>query len=315
MITVGLSLLVAAALPVAEPQWKHQPQAVLALSVGERPVFAYRFAKDEGTPCFHPLAVQGHTMTELSPADHAWHRALWFVWKYVNDANFWDWTEEKKGVITGKTRLAGQERFTSSPAGGVLEMNLEYVAAEKVLLAERRVLAMGLPRDDGSYSIDWQMTFTAPQQDALFERTPPEKFAHGGYAGLSYRAAKMRDVQVLDGEGRKDMAGHGKPARWMDLSGTLDPQGPVAGLAMFDHPSNPRHPTPWFIVMKGFAYINPAFLFAEPYTLPAGKSLTLRYRVFVHPGRPEVDRLEKEYEAFKGFRPAAVPTRRRATAG
>jgi len=56
-------------------------------------------------------------------------------------------------------------------------------------------------------------------------------------------------------------------------------------LAMIDHPSNPRSPSPWYCKSgNGFNYMNPAFLFHEPMTLKKEQSLRFRYRVFYRDG-------------------------------
>ena len=54
---------------------------------------------------------------------------------------------------------------------------------------------------------------------------------------------------------------------------------------------NPKQP---------FGYFSPATLWSEPYTLEAGKSLTVHYRALVHPGRPGRDEIEREWQRFSG---------------
>jgi hypothetical protein len=39
-------------------------------------------------------------------------------------------------------------------------------------------------------------------------------------------------------------------------------------------------------------------LFDKPYTIPAGKTLTLKYRVLVHSGRGDTKTLDAEWKAF-----------------
>ena len=50
-----------------------------------------------------------------------------------------------------------------------------------------------------------------------------------------------------------------------------------------------------------FGYFSPAPLFHEPYTLAAGKELSLRYRILVHPGRGRADALEAQWRAWAGM--------------
>ena len=83
----------------------------------------------------------------------------------------------------------------------------------------------------------------------------------------------------------------------MDYSGVLD-SVPV-GLAMLDHPDNPRHPTPWYVIRGSvMGYINAALLNDEPMTLESGEHMTLRYRVIVHPHRWDAARLQTARESF-----------------
>jgi hypothetical protein len=113
-------------------------------------------------------------------------------------------------------------------------------------------------------------------------------------------AKNLSGWQLADSEDRKGLAAHGQKARWMDFSGqTAD--GRAAGIAIFDHPDNLRHPSPGFVIMDPkvpFGYFSPALLFGGPYTLSAGKSLTLRYRVLIHPVRADKNLLEREWKSF-----------------
>jgi hypothetical protein len=111
----------------------------------------------------------------------------------------------------------------------------------------------------------------------------------------------IADWQFVDSEGRKDLAAHGQNTRWMDFSGRFAP-AKTGGIAIFDHPGNLRHPEPAFVIMDPkapFGYFSPALLFNKPYTLPAGQSLTLRYRVLIHPGRLDTNSLEREWQSFR----------------
>jgi len=160
------------------------------------------------------------------------------------------------------------------------------------------------PDEDGCYRIDWQSTFTAGDEDVILDRTPiigeQDGKSWGGYAGLSARLAKnTSDWQVMDSQGRKDLEANEKHSRWLDFS-LKTSSGNIGGIAIFDHPENPRHPSPWYVIMsETMRYFSPAFLFYKPYTLPAGKSFTLQYRILIHPGRPKPELMEKEWNIFR----------------
>jgi len=265
------------------------------------------FRKEEGKPYFHPVCLpDGTELTWLRPPDHVWHRALWFSWKLINGLNYWE--EDKEGKSQGLTEIANVDFEDGKDGAAKIVMLLDYRRpGEPRELASHCTIAVTAPDKDGAYRMDWRTTWTAQDKDVVFDRTPPpaEKGpSFGGYAGLSYRAVKgMTDYQTLDSEGRRNMAGHGQHARWLDFSGLVGPEKKAVGVAMFDHPSNPRHPSPWYIIMSGaFGYFSPAFLFDKPFTLPAGQSLTLAYRVLIHPGRGDRESLEKEFKDFAAAR-------------
>ena len=165
---------------------------------------------------------------------------------------------------------------------------------------------MSAPDRDGRYRIDWEGTFTAGKQDVLLQGGT----VGGGYAGMAARIAQTtKDWRLIDSEGRVDVPGegllakntHGQKARWMDFSVVDTATGDNGGIAILQHPSTFRYPTHWHNVIDDkfpFGYFNPAPLWAEPFTLQAGKSLKVSYRILVHPGRGSKEQLDAEWNAF-----------------
>ncbi|MEO6469847.1 MAG: DUF6807 family protein [Acidimicrobiia bacterium] len=80
-----------------------------------------------------------------------------------------------------------------------------------------------------------------------------------------------------------------------------------AGVLVFDHPDNPRSPSPWYASTKADTYgdgwanfVNAAFLWDDPLTIAANESLELTYRVIVHDGHWDTDRIGAEYAQWIG---------------
>lgn len=288
----------------AEGKLQHEEGKAVSYVLDGKTLWTLHFAKEEGKPYFHPVCLaDGTVLTWLRPADHPWHRALWFSWKFINKLNYWE--EDKSGKSQGLSDIADVKFEEGKDGATKVAILLDYHPPGKpAVLKERREITITPPDKEGCYRMDWQMTWTAQGEDVLLDRTPlpAEKGpSFGGYAGLSVRTVQaMAAYQTLDSEGRQNMAGHGQHARWLDFSGVVDKETKkAAGIALFDHPSNPRHPTPWYIIMSGtFGYFSPAFVFDKPCTVPAGQSLTLTYRVLVHPGRGDKEQLEKEWKGF-----------------
>jgi hypothetical protein len=76
------------------------------------------------------------------------------------------------------------------------------------------------------------------------------------------------------------------PSAWCAYTAKVD--GKAVTLAMFDAPSNPRHPATWFTMGEKpgeFAYLAGTLnLQQEPLTIPAGQPLQVRYGVALWDG-------------------------------
>jgi len=269
----------------AHLSWRRTDESV-ALINNNNTVWQLNFARSEGKPYFHPLAlVDGTALTWLRPADHPWHRALWFSWKYINGLNYWE-EDKDTGQSEGRTEI-GQVKVTcNDDHAASIQMTLNHnPPGKKPVLTEKRRLLVSPPNEMGQYYIDWESSFVAGDEDVVLGRTPivgeEDGVAWGGYAGLSLRMLKeARQWQFRDCYGGSDMKAHGKKARWVDYSGATA-TGQIAGIAIFDHPQNLRHPSPWYVA-KPITYFSPAPLFHEPYTLKKGKTLRLKYRILIH---------------------------------
>lgn len=299
--------LVGLARPVQPPrfEWRETPGRSLTLLFKGETLWQFNFAKEEGKPYFHPVhATDGALLTWLRPADHTWHRGIWFSWKLINKVNYWE--ENKQGLAEGQTEITSINIKRSPGYAAAFKLELTYhLSDQPPLLREQRTITVTPPDDQGAYRMDWHMTWTAADKEVLLDRTKPPGQggpSYGGYAGLTYRAAQaMTDYQVLDSEGRRDREGHGKTGRWLDFSAVPGAGKQPVGVTLFDHPSNPRHPTPWFVdtnAPKKYGFVGAAPLFHDTLTLRPGEKLELRYRVLIHNGRPDMKRLEEEFKQF-----------------
>ncbi len=272
----------------------------------ERVVWQFNFDKKQGKPYFHPVCLtDGTELTWHRPPDHPWHYGLWFSWKYINGLNYWE-EDRKTGLSQGRTRINNIKVKPRDDYSAQIAMQLSYHPPDQpAVLTESCRIRVGKPDEDGRYHIDWISRFAAGAADVLLDRTPitgeKDGKSWGGYAGLSVRVAKnVTNWHLTDSEGRKDLEAHGKKARWMNFGGLTAGRKDFS-IAVFDHPDNVRHPSPGFVIMDPkvpFGYFSPALLFDKPYTLPAGKSFSLKYRVLIHPGRAEKNLLEAEWKSF-----------------
>jgi hypothetical protein len=104
--------------------------------------------------------------------------------------------------------------------------------------------------------------------------------------------------EILNARGeRNEREAHEKQADWIDQSGPVSAER-WGGIAIFDHPDNPRHPTYWHCRNDGWA--GAAFNLKEGYKIEPDKPLRLRYRLCLHrydAGRGNVAQRYAEYAA------------------
>lgn len=269
----------------------------VALLNKDKTVWRLVFDRAQPKVYFHPLStVDGKVLTALRPADHPWHRGLWWSWKYINGLNYWE-EDRQTGKSQGVNEFTGVNVSVRPDSTAHVVLTFSYHPPEKpTVLSEIRTLDMSCPDANGSYRIDWTSVFTVGDLPLKFERTPPREkggASWGGYAGLSLRFPPgIKGWSFRTSEHAKSaMEGNGKGACWADFS------GPETGIAVFDHPSNVRHPSPWYLNQE-LPYFSPALLFDGPLDLAPRQELKLHYRILVHSKPMSEDTLKEEWQSF-----------------
>ncbi len=241
-------------------------------------------------PYVDPLRTPaGHVLTRNAPGDHPWHHGLWFAIKDVDGDNFWE-----EMAPYGVLRHNGPPEVEQLPDGRVtLRGELSWIRPDRetVAIHERRSLTH-VPIDDATYAVDLS-TAIVPTSDVVLDRTPFTTW--GGYGGLAVRGpGDWHDTRLLLADGRTVDRVMGEPGPWCAFSGVVGTDGveAEAGLAMFDAPTNRRHPVPWYGSTRAATYgdegwsnfLNAAFLFHAPMPLTAQEELRIDHRVVVHDG-------------------------------
>jgi hypothetical protein len=242
--------------------------------------------------------------------DHPHQKSMWFTHSPVNGVNFW--TESDKTGTIVQTKLVRAE-CGKEKESAVIETENDWQDPQgKVLLSDNRKITFSLV--PGGRAIDWRIelkathgpvTFGDSKEGGMGIRTRPElqlkNFPKQGVTNANGHA--------VNSEGANDGDIWGKRANWVDYWAEID--GKTIGVAIFDHPDNLRHPTWWHARDYGLISANPFgihdFEKKKPddlgnYTIPDGKSLTLRYRFIFHEGNPEtakIAELFKEYSQGK----------------
>jgi hypothetical protein len=109
---------------------------------------------------------------------------------------------------------------------------------------------------------------------------------------------------IVNSEGVRDNETWGKRAAWCDYYGPL--KGDTVGVAVFDHPQNPKHPTWWHVRDYGLFAANPFGVHdferkpagTGDVKIAAGDSLTFRYRLYFHKGDTAEAQVAEHYRRY-----------------
>ncbi len=224
--------------------------------------------------------------------DHIHQRSLWFTHGDVNGIDFWS---------EGKGRIEHRE-FVKKSGGdeAVIVTKNDWVSPEgKKILEDERTFTFGGDKD--ARWIDVELVLKATEGPVVFGDTKEGSF--GVRVPSSVRVETLKGGKIVNSDGKQNLAAWGKPAAWVDYHGPIDDE--TLGIAILNHPSSFRYPTHWHVRTYGLFAANPFGLsdFTNgkeqgEYTLPAGETLHLRYRVLLHKGDEREGRVAEAFSAY-----------------
>ncbi|GHT23592.1 hypothetical protein FACS189419_07760 [Planctomycetales bacterium] len=242
-------------------------------------------------PYFNPLAgpVSGLSLTSDSARPWPHHRALFFGCDRVNGGNYWQ-ESLSRGQIISQGPQFNKESLTPK-SGTIIDKCLWKKGTEDPIIEDERKFTLRL-LDDKRYIIDAEINLTA-LTDITIQNT------NHGLFGIrcAPELAPAGGGNMLSSEGSTSQAETlGKPAKWIAFFGKRPISGVdiTEGIAVFC-PSKEPHPTfkncPWFTRDYGNISPTPMNFLNEmkmnPFNLPKGEELKLRYRVVAFTGTPQ----------------------------
>lgn len=275
--------------------------------------------------CYPILLADGTGLTRDFPMketpgedrDHPHHRAVMFAHGNANGIDFWN--EGRAGGPTPKGRTEN-DGFLETADGdtGTIRVRNRWFSPDRKLIATDETTIRFRDAGHGNRTLDWEVTVKALPDTPLVMGDSKE-------GTMSIRMAQWlamphkisgKDIpgvgHYLTAAGDRDGTVWGKRAPWCDAYATRD-DGKTYGVAIFDHPQNLRHPTWWMARDYGLFNANPFGQHefepekklprnAGDYTIPAGGSLTLRYRFYFHAGDPDAAKVADHYAAYAAGR-------------
>lgn len=264
-------------------------------------------------PYFFPLLGPGgvpvtrnypmRTDAQDEEKDHPHHRSFWFTHGDVNGVDFWAEGPAKGRVV--------QEKILEAKGGsekGILRTANSWVSADgaRVLTDERTLVVYRHP--DGRL-FDFIVAMTAPAgHDVTFgdtkEGTMALRLAESMRLAPNKHYAGKPTGHILQDTGVQDGATWGKRAAWTAYTGPVERT--TMTVTIFDHPTNPRHPTWWHVRDYGLFAANPFGVHdfekkaagTGKLVVKAGETLTFRYRFFIQNGKAESAKLGELFHAF-----------------
>ncbi len=250
--------------------------------------------------------------TEGETADHPHHRSLWFSFDKVNDVNFW----AEPGSLTGgdpakdKPEIGMQKHrefraLEGGDSGRIVSVTDWVTADGKKVLEDERTVTFHVTAD--TRIIDFDIELKATEGDVHFGDSKEGVFGIRVPTSMDVEQKVDKSAEpghIVSSEGLADAEAWGKPAAWVDYHGKV--AGEHLGIAILNHPSSFRYPTPWHVRTYGLFAANCFGLQAfnkeaEPgdYHLEKGKTLAFRYRVVLHRGDEKAGKIAEAFADYE----------------
>lgn len=241
--------------------------------------------------------------------DHPNHIGLWFG-----------------HMVNGKVRYWGggkvHEKFLEINSGdvGVIKAENKWVSEANEVVCNSTNTYKICPLEDGQAMIDCEIKISASNGPVTFNDSKEGTMAIRLATSMAYnlnskalgnanfrfqRKPGEQSGHIVNSDGITDANAFGKKAVWCDYYGPL--KGEVVGVAIFDHPHNPNHPTCWMSRDYGLFAANPFGISeingkegekAGEVTIPAWETLTLRYRFYFHKGDEKQAKVAELYKQY-----------------
>ncbi len=259
--------------------------------------FSEYFYGGGSRPYLYPILLPGNVaMTRNWPMketpgeerDHPHHRSWWWAHGELNGVDFWS-----ESANAGKTIHDKIVEVKSGPDAGVIRTQNRLVDKDGKLIAtdERSIRIL---RRQTDRIFDFEVTIHASEGPLEFgdtkEGTMAIRLAETMRLKPNKENAGKPTGHIVNSEGVRDAETWGKRAKWVDYHGPVG--GQTVGVAIFDHPANPRYPTWWHVRDYGLFAANP-FGIHDFEKKPAGtgnlkraagEKVTFRYRFVFHRG-------------------------------
>jgi hypothetical protein len=266
----------------------------------------YHFGPDLRRPFLFPIVgPSGRSLTRMGhphdPESHSHHNSVWISHNDVDGDDFW--SDRGPGRVAHRRVVRLDD---SDDEATLIAVNDWVGRGDQVRMIERRGIRVR-PLDDRQWLLVLDLQFESPRRAVTIGMTP--------FGPVGVRMAKTIGISdggglIRNSEGQVDEQGPNgafrKRARWVDYSGPIT-RDAVEGITLFDHPSNPSHPTHFHVRADG--WMGASLTFEKPILIRPGELLHLRYGLFVHDGLPTPEAIDARWAEFAKTKVVDLPVR------
>ena len=277
----------------------------IELSENGRPVFFYQKTPKTLTGQYvcsnyiHPLYnLNGDVITEEFPADHPFHRGVFWAWHqlYRDNVRLGDgWTNDSISQEVVK--------ISSEKGKDKVRIDLQVLwhsATEdkaKPFIEERTSITVS-KIESGIRAIDFEISLRALEKGIQLGGSADQK----GYGGFCVRMKLPDNLVFSSVKGAvTPQELQVKAGPWMDFSGKFGAADEISGITILCNPGMTDYPEPWILRQKG-SMQNIVFPGSKRIDVPVNKPLVLRYRIIIHNGNAgslDIPKLMEEYSRIK----------------
>lgn len=301
----GLALALATApAPAMEIIEDADTSGIVTIKDGDKNVLSYRISEQPPpkgiapeyahSNYIHPLwGLDGAVLTDDFPADHPHHHGLSWGWPIIKTRGKTtsNWMPGKPPLRHEFVRWLHKSATTGS---AVLELETKWMLEDEQVALERTRLDID-PIRNGGRLIRLNIILTATGGPLTLQGSQEK---NKGYGGLLFRGApsfKGARLRTDTGETTGDIIL--QPQRWVDLS---DGQN---GIAIFAGLS-PEWPARFMARNSYAGIINPSWPGTKEFTLEEGKTVRLRYGIYLHAADAPKSAISAENSSFlRGLSP------------
>ena len=239
----------------------------------------------------HPLyGPAGEVLSDDWSPDHPHHRGIYWAWPEV------DYRGERADLHALQrvfARPTGKLTYRGGSDVAQIRAESNWLWEDRTpIVRETATIRAYRSNRHGRY-IDLTFEFVALRDDVSLARRGTTK-----YGGLNFRLAHLAQLEI---DSHTDPPAQKPRAAWAEISGIPSGSSRPVAVTIFQHRTNPLYPGDW-VDFPHLPWLQPTFPSSGMrYVLRKDKSLTLKYRLWVHDKEPlsEADyrAQQREYES------------------